>query len=209
MKRCTKCGKDKKLSQFSKDKRLKSGCSSWCKACKRDYMRNTYKGGKGIKTLQWLQLRDQEKENEKVCISCFKIKSLTNFNKGNQTSRKGVLEYCKECGKKKYNSKKARQKILRLKYGLTQKDYEKILRKQDNKCAICGTKEPKGRYHIFHIDHCHKTSKVRGLLCSACNQALGKFKDNPKILREAANYIEQHNKLVTFLHPSIGYETTC
>lgn len=50
-------------------------------------------------------------------------------------------------------------------------------------CAICG-KETK-----LHIDHCHRTNFVRGMLCFRCNTALGKFCDDPKLLERAADYL--------------------
>jgi len=53
-------------------------------------------------------------------------------------------------------------------------------------CEIC--KSPTGP--SFHIDHCHKTGKYRGLLCSNCNSGIGLFGDNPERLRAAAEYLE-------------------
>ncbi|MFI5397590.1 MAG: endonuclease domain-containing protein [Candidatus Binatia bacterium] len=51
-------------------------------------------------------------------------------------------------------------------------------------CAICG-----GTHRIC-LDHDHKTGAFRGWLCNACNRALGMLKDDPAILRRAADYIE-------------------
>lgn len=74
-------------------------------------------------------------------------------------------------------------------YGVSASLKDELLAKQDNKCAICqGTPEnPKN----FHLDHCHKTNKIRGVLCFACNQALGSFKDSPDILRNAIRYLNE------------------
>ena len=67
-------------------------------------------------------------------------------------------------------------------YGITQDDYEQMLERQDHKCAMCGSLDPcmGGRHPVacernrnFHVDHDHETGKVRGLLCSGCNQKLG------------------------------------
>jgi protein-arginine kinase activator protein McsA len=56
----------------------------------------------------------------------------------------------------------------------------------DGKCNICNKKEKK-----LHVDHCHKTKKVRGLLCGSCNKGLGLFKDDKESLLEAAEYLKR------------------
>jgi len=77
------------------------------------------------------------------------------------------------------------------KYNITQKDYEALLLEQGGKCAICETEEPKGRRNTWHIDHDHRTGKVRGLLCWLCNSGLGKFKDDEDMLDKAATYLRR------------------
>ena len=79
------------------------------------------------------------------------------------------------------------------KYGITIEEQEDMLRKQSGKCKICGkdiylfgdTKS-----NTAHVDHDHKTGKVRGLLCQECNTGLGKFCDNIEYLKNAIKYLE-------------------
>ena len=75
-------------------------------------------------------------------------------------------------------------------YKLSESEYIAMVKRQNNLCAICKT----STIRRLHVDHCHETKKVRELLCSRCNLALGKFKDDPKILRSAANYLIKHRK---------------
>lgn len=85
---------------------------------------------------------------------------------------------------------KSRRRNTRLKkkFGINYNQYQKILEEQDYKCFICGEKEPADN-RILSVDHCHDTGRIRGLLCSNCNTALGKFKDNVNYLTKAIEYI--------------------
>ena len=59
---------------------------------------------------------------------------------------------------------------------------------QNGRCAICKTDSPGGKGN-WHLDHCHDSKNVRGLLCGTCNVGLGMFKDNPLLLAAAADYL--------------------
>lgn len=72
------------------------------------------------------------------------------------------------------------------KYGLTEIELKDLLEQQDNKCSICNIYT-----EDFHVDHDHKTGKLRGLLCENCNHGLGKFKDNIQILQNAIQYLSR------------------
>jgi len=67
-----------------------------------------------------------------------------------------------------------------------------MLEAQNGRCKICGTDAPNGM-GTFHVDHCHITSKVRGLLCHKCNVGLGHFNDNISILSAAILYLNEHH----------------
>lgn len=74
-------------------------------------------------------------------------------------------------------------------YGIDLDDYNELFYKQNGKCAGCSRHQDSLK-QTLSVDHCHRTERVRGLLCHSCNMALGMAKDNPKTLRKLAEYLE-------------------
>lgn len=72
-------------------------------------------------------------------------------------------------------------------YNLSPVDYYKLLEVQGGFCKICKMPPNKKR---LHVDHDHKTGRIRGLLCTNCNTGLGHFKENSRLLEEAINYLK-------------------
>jgi hypothetical protein len=78
------------------------------------------------------------------------------------------------------------------KYNLTINEYIAIKTSQHNCCAIC--KRPESDFKTaLAIDHCHKTGKVRGLLCHRCNRILGNFEENTEFFQESIEYLKKYN----------------
>lgn len=73
-------------------------------------------------------------------------------------------------------------------YNLTRADYQALRELQNDSCAICGIHQDDCKGSL-HIDHCHITRKVRGLLCRHCNQGLGHFRDSKERLIAAITYL--------------------
>lgn len=76
-------------------------------------------------------------------------------------------------------------------YGIPKEQFLALFEAQGGACAICSRAlELEGpRSDQPHLDHCHETGKVRGILCVKCNAGLGQFKDNPASLERAASYL--------------------
>ena len=72
-------------------------------------------------------------------------------------------------------------------YGIEPEQYKQMHVDQDGKCAICGV-EPKTKRGL-HIDHCHDTGVIRGLLCGGCNTGIGLLQENPEIMTKAIEYL--------------------
>lgn len=81
------------------------------------------------------------------------------------------------------------RRVLADRYGITSEQYEEMVRAQGGRCAICGTDNPGRKRTKWAVDHCHKTGRVRGLLCTKCNPGLGYFQDSPELLLAAARYL--------------------
>jgi hypothetical protein len=94
------------------------------------------------------------------------------------------------------NPEKAKNADLQKMFGIGLKTYTAMSEAQGHRCAICGEHESAvskdGVPRRMPVDHCHVTGKIRALLCSACNKALGGFRDSPSLLRKAAEYVEKH-----------------
>jgi hypothetical protein len=73
------------------------------------------------------------------------------------------------------------------KYGVTKDFLISLYEDQEGKCKICGNKPTTQRG--LHVDHCHKSGVVRGLLCHGCNTGLGNMKEDPEILLKAIAYL--------------------
>ena len=142
----------------------------------------------------------------KVCTLCGESKPNEQFHftvseRGYRASR------CKPCAReyerarnrelKRKNPeeyKRTRQRYMRkTRYGMAHSDYEELLLEQDGVCAICRRGDGTGQ--DLEVDHCHKTGLVRGLLCTSCNNALGMFRDDTRILLRARQYLARsHGK---------------
>lgn len=140
-------------------------------------------------------------ENQR-CGTCKKLKSHSEFTKDRSRSQ-GISWECKLCKRERDKARRAtlepgwhRDFALR-KYGITQKDYARLLAEQGGGCAICGATDAgmhnwgkKGIKSSLHVDHDHESGKVRGILCGPCNHGIGQLKDDPARLRRAAAYLD-------------------
>jgi hypothetical protein len=99
--------------------------------------------------------------------------------------------------------KRASDYYLRNRYGLTPEEFSAMRRDQNDRCAICRT--PLSLLSRIHIDHCHNSGKIRGLLCNNCNTGMGMLGDDVKILRRAIRYLQRHpDELPSLVAPRYG-----
>jgi len=135
--------------------------------------------------------------SSKVCSKCGIAKPILEFHKQKDTKdghRSICKIYCLNYIKnyRTIHPFQNRNGHLRNKFGITHQDYLDMLEAQNGRCKVCGTDTPKGN-GAFHVDHCHSSGKIRGLLCHHCNVGLGNFKDNTSLLLKAILYLNEHH----------------
>jgi hypothetical protein len=130
------------------------------------------------------------KDGKFFCTSCDTWKDISDRPKNGW--------YCKECyiarSKELYNLDKQRARMLKKKYGITPEKYDEMLSEQDYRCYICHKHEDKLDRSLA-VDHCHKTGKVRGLLCGNCNRFLGQIDDNINTAERLLEYLQKHKDI--------------
>lgn len=170
MKQCSKCKETKTEAAFSVSRKATDGLQNHCKAChKARYAAN--KAHIAAKNKSW---RDANKDHSRA--------------------------YRREWAKR--NPVSVTAKTLKRQYGLSVAQYEALFAEQKGRCKICRRSltsqitetRAESRRFVAHVDHCHSTNAVRGLLCFDCNVGLGKFQDDETVLLAAARYLAQANR---------------
>ncbi len=187
-KTCTKCGRMRPIDDFYRNASSRDGRQSRCKDCHREAVRR-YRA----------KLAEQNEENPpdldalKECGRCEEAKPGREFHR-NRSTTDGLHWVCAECNqhppdrKVAYDAEKERERHY-ADYGLTLDDLQQMFEDQDGRCAICDT--PFDDDLVPHVDHCHETGRVRGLLCIRCNTGIGLLGDNEDRLAEAIRYLRE------------------
>ncbi|MDQ3982066.1 MAG: endonuclease VII domain-containing protein [Actinomycetota bacterium] len=126
-----------------------------------------------------------------LCHRCGLDKSPEEFprNKRRDCGRHWNCRACHSIQNRESRAKNggARKYHLRRRYGLTPAEFDALVAEQGFLCPIC-LKRP-----AVDVDHDHRTGRVRGILCEKCNGGLGQFRDNPKTIKSAIDYLERHS----------------
>lgn len=163
---CSMCRGTKPLDAFSYRDKARGKLQARCKACCAEVFRN------------------------------YRLNNIDKFREYKRMQRPENRERAAELRRKRKQQAperefmRKRQAYLRTQFGITHEDYELRLVAQGGVCAICGTDDPGRKSPYFHVDHCHATNVVRGLLCNGCNLGLGHFKDNKSRLSAAIAYLD-------------------
>lgn len=203
---CNKCLTFLSLESFHKDKKSPNGRTSICKSCVSAYHKWLKQNPAGERK----KLRKERELNSvRKCKVCEIEKPVEDFPK--HSNGKHIQYRCKRCAveysKKRYWKEKAegdkpkirnRKTTLKRYYGITLEQYEEMFIAQKGVCLTCGLPEQRAGREYLSVDHCHKTGKIRGLLCSLCNTALGCAKDNIEVLQNMVNYLRSHSDFTEY-----------
>ena len=85
-----------------------------------------------------------------------------------------------------------RSRAIKRRYGITIEEFHRLIQAQGNACAIC--RRPMEQIERLHVDHCHRTGKVRGVLCLGCNVGIAHLQDDPLIALRASEYLARHRE---------------
>jgi hypothetical protein len=189
VKECRDCGAVKPLMEFSPAKKNRDGRINYCRPCMRLRHRESRDRRAGGPPRYRTTARASSAD-VKWCPGCHRELPRSDFGR-NRSNTDGLTAYCKPChnakGKETYTRLygSTRDYHLKRRYGLTAADVDAMVKAQGGFCALCRERAAQ------HVDHDHVTGRVRGVLCSCCNQALGNARDRTDILRAAIDYLER------------------
>jgi hypothetical protein len=173
MKRCARCGETKPCAAFAPKPSNLDGLQNRCHDCAAGSDRRRQKAmGRTLPDAGAVP------EAHEYCQGCGEVKPHSEWHR-KVSSPDGLASRCRSC-----RAVDNRVGHLKLQYGLTPAELDAMVAEQQGICCICLAAPAE------HVDHCHKTGRVRGVLCFSCNAALGQFKDRPDAIRRAAAYVE-------------------
>jgi Recombination endonuclease VII len=187
---CRDCGEIRPITEFTQNRNSRDGYAFYCRGHARrrhQASRDRRTGGPTKRHPRGIAVPD----GHKWCPDCGEVLPFSSFGR-NAASQTGRTSYCKPC----HNARGRRAKELvggertyhlRRRYGITAEEADAMLASQGGLCAVCRSAPAQ------HVDHDHVTGKVRALLCFNCNGGLGQFKDDPGLLRAAAEYVSFHS----------------
>lgn len=175
---CVKCLKELPIGNFYRQAtgRRRRDCAACCRAYARPKAKVRYHRVKDT---------EQYKEGKRV---------RQKRNRAKPERKAKDKEWNRNFRLKRLDWEKKSQ--MRTKYGLTMEQYWAMMTAQEQKCPICGRglvyRSERYCAEVACVDHCHKSGKVRALLCGPCNVGLGSLGDDPLRMEAAAAYLRRH-----------------
>lgn len=194
---CTKCEVSQPLTAFPANDRMRDGLDSICRKCRaiasREYYRRARERvGHSERYVKRHTMTDVDPQTQiGNCAICGpKTKAWKGGGKSRQRWRCANKVSQQSSRRVKEDPLKARVRRMRANgIEITESEYVGLVEAAGGCCQICG-RNPDG----LHLDHCHETGRVRGLLCSTCNTGLGKFGDSEERMEVALDYLRRFRR---------------
>ncbi|PCG83374.1 recombination endonuclease VII [Streptomyces sp. WZ.A104] len=167
---------------------MRDGLQAYCRKCSAEYCRQRQEAkakGKPVRGKAPV-LREHER-----CTQRGEVKPHDQWER-DKSSSDGRSSSCRERG-----AERGRIGCFKRTQGLVPAEPDALIVAQQGVCRICPIAPAE------HVDHCHETGRVRGVLCFSCNAALGQFKDRPDAIRRAAAYVEGNAWKPTLVAPGV------
>lgn len=177
-KTCNRCQQQKSHEDFNKCGSARDGLRRACKSCT-----NVTHNGPDAELAREAKKRYYLKNRELV------IERSAAWREANPESYSGHMRSLKTHDPE-LAKKRARGYTLKRKYGITLEQYDELLARQNHCCAICGRHESEFKTNLA-VDHSHRSGRIRGALCTACNYRLVAKHEDAELLRKIADYVEQ------------------
>jgi len=215
-KRCPRCKETKDIDEFHKNRKLKDGHAVYCKQCVRIEHQEIYINNKDAileKNKEWrvanpdkiVMLRKSWRAENPDKSRAYARKSVAKWRATpegaeknrrwsnewrakNPERRKASTKHWIKNNQERYDKVRRKHEVMRL-YGLTEEQYYGMIEDQENKCFICGKSEKRS----LSVDHNHSNRKVRKLLCSGCNHAIGIIEKGYDNLISLLKYLAEHD----------------
>ncbi|WP_329023744.1 endonuclease VII domain-containing protein [Streptomyces sp. NBC_00890] len=185
-KECSRCRRTLPTESFASNRAMRDGLQAYCRECSAEYYRQRQEArGKSVR------VKVPVPRGHKRCPQCGEVKPHDQWER-NRSSSDGWASYCRPC-----RAERNRVAYFQRKYGLSPAEVDELIAAQQGVCCICLTAPAE------HVDHCHQTGRVRGVLCFSCNAALGQLKDRPDAIRRAAAYVEGNAWKPTLVAPGV------
>jgi hypothetical protein len=185
-KRCSHCQRMLPAGRFAANKSRRDGLQANCRGCAAEFYRQRREAvGKVVRE------RVDTPDGHKLCRRCGEVKPHAGWDR-NSSASDGLSTRCKAC-----RAIEGREGHLKRQYGITVAERDAMIESQMRICSICLT------HPAVHVDHCHETGRVRGVLCFNCNSGIGKLGDDPDTLRRAIAYLEGNAWKPTLVAPGV------
>lgn len=188
MKLCRACGEKKPFHGFHRRKDSDDGYRNDCKSCHKNRC-ESYRQAHLEEDKK--QKRAYFKKNKERLLQLNKQWALDHPEKMRAYRSNWKRRNPEKVAAMKPDKATKRTYEVRSKYGLEPSEHKRIFDEHGGKCAIC--RKPESCFKkALHLDHCHKTGMMRGLLCVLCNTKLGRVKEDPKKFPESAHYLRKY-----------------